>query len=112
MEKNSYFINLHPISMDTISNVKIDDPRLIQYEITATEEEIEELQHLLTEVQKHDLELRDLFSFRHFNELYTDNDRNETQLGLNHIYRELHRLGTPETKQKIEEIHLINDEQV
>ena len=109
MEKQTYYVNLHPISMDTISNVKVDDPALIQYEIEATEGELKELQHLLTEVQAHDMQLRNLFSFRHFTEEYSDEDRNEFQEGLNQVYEQIYKLGTPETKRIVEEIHLIND---
>ncbi len=92
--------------MDTISDVKIDDSTLIQYEIEATPEELENLQHLLTETQAHDMELRNLFTFRHYDDKLADDDRKEFQNGLTHTFQRLYELGTPETKQRIEEIHM------
>ncbi|WP_353626383.1 hypothetical protein [Bacillus sp. JCM 19041] len=38
-EKQLYYVNLNPISMDTISNVRVGDGHLIEYEILATEAE-------------------------------------------------------------------------
>ncbi|MBU8908864.1 hypothetical protein KH400_19890 [Desertibacillus haloalkaliphilus] len=94
--------------MEDLNVTKIDDPGLIQYEIEATPEEAHDLQDLLKEVQTHDLELRNLFTFRHFKDEFLDDDSNEFQNGLDHVYQKLYELGTPKTKQQIEEIHLRN----
>ncbi|WP_096201668.1 hypothetical protein [Bacillus sp. FJAT-45350] len=104
-EKKKYYVNLNPISMDAISNVKVDDPQLIQYEIEVTDEELKEVQHLLTEVQHHDLELQNLFSFRHFDEMNKVEDDNETRDGMEHILQTVYKYGSQETKQVLEEIH-------
>ncbi len=97
--------------MDTINPTRVDDGQLIEYEIEATPAEKKALEDLLHEVQSHDLELGNLFTFRHFDDRKADEDRNEFQRGLNDVYEELYRLGTAETKEKIKEIHMINDDQ-
>lgn len=109
-QKEKYYVNLNPISMDAISPIKVDDMNLIQYEIEATTSELNKLQHLLSEVQAHDMELSNLFTFKHFNNKIADADRDETQRGWNAVYKQLYELGTPPTKQAIEEINLINDD--
>jgi hypothetical protein len=110
MEKQLYYVNLNPISMDTISPIRVNDGQLIEYEIEATETEKKALEDLLHEVQAHDMELGNTFTFRHFYDDKVDRDRNEYQRGLNDVYEELYRLGTAETKEKIKEIHMINDD--
>ncbi|GAE31139.1 hypothetical protein [Halalkalibacter hemicellulosilyticus] len=111
MEKQLYYVNLNPISMDDISPIRVNDGQLIEYEIEATSLEKKELEKLLREVQAHDVELGNLFTFRHFDDQEGDRDKNEYQRGLNDVFEELYRLGTEETKAKIREIHLINDDQ-
>ncbi|SDB83956.1 hypothetical protein [Shouchella lonarensis] len=110
MEKQLYYVNLNPISMDTISNVRVNDGQLIEYEIEATEEEKKDFEKLLHEVNRHDVELGNLFSFRHFDETASDTDKNEYQAGLNDVYDRLYELGTAETKAKVKEIHLQNED--
>ncbi|MDA3129896.1 hypothetical protein ACFPTR_01245 [Aliibacillus thermotolerans] len=110
MKKQKYYVNLHPLSMDAISTVKIPDPALIQYEIEATPEERDQLEFVLAETQKHDMELRNLFSFRHYDDVIADEDRNEFQSGLNQVFDMIYELGTPETKQQLREIGLLNDD--
>lgn len=110
MEKELFYVNLNPISMETISPIKVDDGQLIEYEISATPEEKKEFEKLLHEVQAHDVELGNLFTFRHFDDKKIDRDHNEYQRGLNDVFDELYRLGTEETKEKIREIHLVNDD--
>lgn len=109
MDKKKYYVNLNPISLNGISTTKVDDGQLIEYEIEASEEEFQNLKKLLDEVQAHDMELADLFTFKHFDERYSDADRNETQQGLNQIYDKLYELGTEDTRAAIQEIHLINE---
>ncbi|WP_078551934.1 hypothetical protein [Bacillus alkalicellulosilyticus] len=106
MERQTYYVNLNPISMEDISPTKIGDGQLIEYEIFVNDAEYKELQDLLLEVQAHDMELGDLFTFKHFNELETDRDRNETQRGLYDVYRMIHKFGTTETKRAIESLGL------
>ncbi|WP_088103140.1 hypothetical protein [Halalkalibacter urbisdiaboli] len=111
MEKSRYYVNLNPISMETISPTRIGDGQLIEYEIEATPTEKKALEDLLHEVQSHDVELGNLFTFRHFDDGKVDKDKDDFQRGLNDVYEALYQLGTPETKEKIKEIHLINDDQ-
>ncbi|WYS07819.1 hypothetical protein MKZ27_07055 [Bacillus sp. FSL R5-0394] len=110
MDKQLYYVNLNPISMDTISNVRVNDGQLIEYEIAATEEEKKQFEDLLRQVNKHDVELGNLFSFRHFDERAGDADKNEFQVGMNDVYERLYQLGTEETKAKIKEINLLNED--
>ncbi|WP_227938023.1 hypothetical protein [Alkalihalobacillus deserti] len=110
MEKQLYYVNLNPISMEDISPTPVNDGQLIEYEIEATLTEKKALEDLLREVQAHDLELGNLFTFRHFDDEKEDRDRNEYQRGLNDVYEAIYRLGTAETKEKIKEIHMINDD--
>ena len=111
MEKQLYYVNLNPISMDVINPTRVNDGQLIEYEIAATPTEKKAFEDLLSEVQSHDLELGNLFSFRHFDDETGDDDRNEFQRGLDDVFEQLYKLGTEETKAKIKEIHLINDDQ-
>jgi hypothetical protein len=111
MDKQLYYVNLNPISMDTINPTRVNDGQLIEYEIEASETEKKALEDLLHEVQSHDVELGNLFSFRHFDDQKVDRDKNEYQRGLNDVYEALYNLGTPETKSMIKEIHLVNNDQ-
>ncbi len=97
--------------MDTINLTPVNDGQMIEYEIEATPTEKKALEDLLHEVQAHDVELGNLFSFRHYDDQKNDRDKNEYQRGLNDVYEALYNLGTPQTKQMISEIHLINDDQ-
>ncbi|MFD2703861.1 hypothetical protein [Salibacterium lacus] len=110
MDKQTYYVNLNPISMDDVSRVKIPDSNMIQYEIEADPEELKSLDVLLNETQAHDLESRNLFTFRHFDESIEETDRHEFQRGMDHVLEKIYELGTPETKQKIEEAHILNDD--
>lgn len=109
-EKQLYYVNLNPISMDSISTMRVNDGQLIEYEIAATQAEKEELERLINEVHKHDVELSNLFTFKHFDELTADADKDEYQTGLNDVYDRLYQLGTEVTKQQIQEIHLQNED--
>ncbi|WP_078395268.1 hypothetical protein [Shouchella patagoniensis] len=109
-EKQLYYVNLNPISMDTISNVRVDDGQLIEYEISATETEKKELESFIHKVHTHDVELGNLFSFKHFDDLSADADKDEYQTGMNDIFDKIYQLGTPETKAIIKEIHLQNED--
>lgn len=110
MERQLYYVNLNPISMEDISPTPANDGQLIEYAIEATVTEKKALEDLLRQVQAHDLELGNLFTFRHFFDDKVDTDRNEYQRGLNDIYEAIYQLGTPETKAKIKEIHMVNDD--
>ncbi|MBB6450635.1 hypothetical protein HNR44_002625 [Geomicrobium halophilum] len=113
MEKNTYYVNLNPTSMEDITTSKINDHELIEYSIEATPEERDELQELMLNVQTHDMELKDLFSFRHFNEDFTSADSERFQHGLNEVYKKIYELGTEETKMKMDQLNpspLSNDE--
>ncbi|SDH43371.1 hypothetical protein SAMN05192534_105145 [Alteribacillus persepolensis] len=110
MEKQTYYVNLNPISMDDVSPVRIPDSTLIQYEIEATPEELENLRFLLNETQDHDIEASNLFSFEHFDESITETDQHEYQRGMDKVFDTIYELGTPETKKLIKEIHLQNHE--
>ncbi|SDJ12014.1 hypothetical protein [Natribacillus halophilus] len=113
MSKKTYYVNLNPTSMEDISTTKIDDHELIEYEIEATPEEVQHLQQLMMDVQKHDMELADLFTFRHFNEEFTTADSDRFQHGMNDVYRKIYELGTNDTRTKMDSMHpspLTNDE--
>ncbi|PYZ98208.1 hypothetical protein CR205_06330 [Alteribacter lacisalsi] len=109
--KKKYYIQLNPISMDFISDVKIEDGSAgYQYEVEADEEEITELQDMLTIAQAHDSDERNLLSFRHFDDQSADHDRMEYREELNAIFQKMYELGTPPTRKAIEEIHALEEE--
>ncbi|WP_059105838.1 hypothetical protein [Shouchella shacheensis] len=110
MDKQRYYVNLNPISMDEISATRVGDGEMIEYEIDATPEEKKEFETLLRQVNRHDVELGNLFSFRHFDDIAGDTDKNEYQVGMNDVYEKIYQLGTAKTKQIISEIHLTNED--
>ncbi|SFF01879.1 hypothetical protein [Alteribacillus iranensis] len=108
MHKQKYYVNLHPLSMDDISPVKIPDSSLIQYEIEVTPTELEEMEYILEETQAHDLELHNLFTFEHYNQDATDVDSKEVQYGMNRIFEKIYEYGTPETKGQLDEMGVMD----
>ncbi|MFC5713271.1 hypothetical protein ACFPU1_10775 [Thalassorhabdus alkalitolerans] len=110
MEKQKYYVNLNPISMDDISPVKIEDSDLIQYEVECTPDELQDLQKLLSETQSHDFDTKNLMPNRSLNEKIPESDRKEFQHDLDKVFEVIYQYGSPITRQQIEEIHLVNDE--
>lgn len=111
MEKEAYYVNLNPISMDTLSATPANDGQMIEYEVRVTPTEKEALEQLLHSAQKHDMELGNMFSFRHFDDEKVDQDKDDLQSSLNDVYEAIYKYGTDETKRQIQEIHLVNDDQ-
>lgn len=101
-------MSINPTAMNNISPIRINDGQLVEYEISATREEKLSLEKLLRSAKAHDVELGSLFTFKHFNDDTRDQDKDDFQRSLNEVYKEIYRLGTEETKQKIDEIGLIN----
>ncbi|WP_240375780.1 hypothetical protein [Bacillus piscicola] len=105
MEKKKYYVNLHPVSMDDVSPVRIPDSTIIQYEIEVTPDELSEIQTLLKEARAHDLEAHNLFTFEHFDENETIEDLNEFQHGLDKVFQKIYEFGTPVTKEQLEQMN-------
>ncbi len=109
MEKQRYYVSLNPTAMNNISPIRINDGQLVEYEISATPQEKMKLEQLIKSAKAHDVEFGGLFTFKHFNEDTRDQDKDDFQRSLNEVYKEIYRLGTEETKKKMEEIDLLND---
>lgn len=100
MEKQLYYVNLNPTSMQDIHSMRINDGQLVEYEIEATQEQRNALEKMLREMKSDAIGVGNIFS---------NTNLDDYQHGLNNIYQELYRLGTTETKQQIEEINLLNN---
>src|SRR5690554_1021973 len=100
MEKKRYYITMNMEHMG-IREEKIPDMHLIQHEIEATEEELEEVKKLLIETKDEDLVLSDIF-LHPLNEGYSDHDRYDFEDDFQKLHRMIYNLGTPETKRKLE----------
>lgn len=96
--------------MNEINTIKADDGQLIEYEIEATESELQRLQRLLDEVHAHDMELGNVFTFKHMDEDHNVGDEKETQDGLNQVFQQLYELGTEDTKKALQELNLHQQE--
>ncbi|SFF01859.1 hypothetical protein [Alteribacillus iranensis] len=100
MERNTYYIQMHP-NMMRITNVKLDD-NTIQYGVRATPEEKLELEKRMDEVQRDDASPSLLLERVH--DEYLEED---AKAGLNmetkQLFQKIYELGTPETKKFLEE---------
>ena len=98
--RKSYFVSL---DKQEITDVSIPDTT--EFEIKATENEIEELNNLFKEKDKREKNAVE-FLIKPFNEWGADDEREAYDDYLISIYDELYKLGTPETKQKIKRMRI------
>ncbi|MDQ0337508.1 hypothetical protein J2S00_000278 [Caldalkalibacillus uzonensis] len=101
MAKKRYYV--HPKTAEILDE---KDPATFAVEIEATEEEMVELRNLFMELTEEDSDtFFDAFFPFQQEEAMTDNEQYEQV--LNHIYEKIYELGTPETKQQLENMQFI-----
>ncbi|WP_018923343.1 hypothetical protein [Salsuginibacillus kocurii] len=110
MHKKRYYVHLNPTTMEDLTETEVNDPDIIQYAVDATPEEADKLRELLEKTQRHDLELTNLMTFRHFDERIEENDRYEYKDSFEHVLHAIYDLGTPETKEAVKSMHWFPDE--
>jgi hypothetical protein len=103
LEKKKYYLTVGH------SGEIMEDPTASTYEleIEATPEEIADLEKMYRQLQRSDT---DTFWRAHipFLQYHYDQDNDEYDQRLTDIYRMIHKLGTPETKQHIESMGLLH----
>src|SRR5699024_8582374 len=100
--KQSFFVSL---AKETITEVSIPDTT--EYEIIATEEEIDEIKALLRDNEHHNISFAaSNLPVKPFSEQEVDRKRQHEHDNLLRIYHLLYKYGTMETKQKLNEIGL------
>ncbi|WP_347549191.1 hypothetical protein ABFG93_16985 [Pseudalkalibacillus hwajinpoensis] len=85
------------------------DSQLNSFEIKANREELIQVERVIEKLrsQKY-VQQNDFFSVNHYKEKEVDSHRNWTDEAIYDLYRIVHQLGTPETKQKIEEMGVLS----
>ncbi|MFE5319147.1 hypothetical protein ACFQ88_10595 [Paenibacillus sp. NPDC056579] len=103
MDKKTYYV--------AVASGEILEPEDMngnfEFEILANEEDIDQLQELFEEqAEAHDdTAARAMIPIR---EYHNDKENDAADYWLREIYRKLHALGTPETKQHIESMNILN----
>ncbi|WP_284640845.1 hypothetical protein [Paenibacillus silviterrae] len=102
MDKKTYYI--------AVGSGEILEPEDMignyEFEIEATEEEIDQLQELFEEAS----EAQQATAFRShipYREYHRDKENDIYDFNLTAIYRKLHELGTPETRKHIESMNVL-----
>ncbi len=102
MEKKTYYI--------AVGSGEILEPEDVtgnfEFEIRATEEEVDKLQEIFEELamNEEDTAARALIPFR---EYHLDKENDAYDWNLTELYRMLHELGTPDTKSHIEAMNVL-----
>lgn len=100
MEKKTYYI-----SVGSGDIVREKDVTNFEFEIQATEEELNELEELFEEKEE-----AELGSARRavtpYYEYHNDGENDAYDASLKDIYKMIHKLGTPETRSHIESMHI------
>lgn len=97
-QRKKYFIS---IERESITETPVDDTT--EYEIDATDEEVEKLEELFQKKDKHEKKAVK-FLAKPFNEWGADDEREAYDTYLTDIFKYMYELGTPQTKQKIKSI--------
>jgi rubrerythrin len=103
MDRKTYYV--------TVQHGEImDDPTAFNFDyvIEANEEELDQLEELFEDTATEEQETI-FHSFTLSSSTYYNNENDAYDLSLRSIYRKLHELGTPETKQHIEKMNILND---
>lgn len=100
MDKKTYYI-----SVGSGDIIRQEDAGNFEFEIQATEEELNELEELFEEKEEAEngSARRALTPYR---EYHNDPENDAYDATLRDIYRLIHKLGTPETKAHIESMEL------
>ncbi|GAA0612349.1 hypothetical protein GCM10009001_31970 [Virgibacillus siamensis] len=100
-ELKSYFVS---VDFKEVREMSIPDNE-IEFEIKATNEEVKELKELFRDTRKDGKNAIDHLG-KPFDEWGADDERSKYDQHLIKIYKFIHGLGTPETKDKIEQLKL------
>jgi rubrerythrin len=87
----------------------MDDPTAFNYDfvIEANEEELDQLEELFEDASTAEQETI-FHTIPLSTSTYYNNENDTYDLGLREVYRKLHELGTPETKQHLEKMNILN----
>ncbi|MBU7320664.1 hypothetical protein [Paenibacillus oleatilyticus] len=102
MEKKTYYI--------AVGSGEILEPEDVtgnfEFEIQATEEEVDKLQEIFEELamNEEDTAVRAMIPYR---EYHADKENDAYDWNLTEIYRMLHELGTPDTRKHIEAMNVL-----
>ncbi|MFC3040318.1 hypothetical protein ACFOGI_08620 [Virgibacillus xinjiangensis] len=102
-EKKQYFVT---IDTEEIREVSIPDSG-IEFEIEATEGQVEELRHLFIKRNQNAVNASN-YVHKPFDEWGADEERASYNKHMVEVYRKVYELGTKETKEKISELGIIN----
>lgn len=100
--KQHYFVK---IAEKEINEMSIPD-RSTEYEIVATHDEVEALRELFLEENKNAKKSVEYLA-KPFDEWGADDERNSYDDHLITVYRNVYRLGTDKTKEKINELGIL-----
>jgi hypothetical protein len=102
MERKTYYVSVHAGEV-----LPVEDASPFEFEITATPDEVEELQILFDKMFSEDLET---FVNAHipFKSDEIKHDHQEYDETMVDVYKMIYTLGTPETKKHISEMGIIN----
>ncbi|WP_245628177.1 hypothetical protein [Shouchella shacheensis] len=103
MSRERYFVTVD-MSMLRISDVKTPD-NTIQYEIYATDNEVDKIKALLEQIKSEDFQQQEILQ-RPFQEGKADKDKEVFQNELQELYQVIYDLGTVETKRVVGELQL------
>jgi hypothetical protein len=101
VDKRTYYINV-----GTGEVLEDKDDLNFEFEILASEEEMDQLQELFEETDNSSQGSYQS-SFLPWNVYYNNESNQEYDYYLTEVYRMLHKLGTEETKRHIESMHIL-----
>jgi hypothetical protein len=103
MNKKRYFVT---ISTKEIRETSVPDNG-VEFEIIANQNEKEYIEALFKEKDQ-DSKNASMYLTKPFNEWGADDERSRYDDHMLNLYRKLYELGTEETKEKIDELGIIN----
>ncbi len=103
MNKKRYFVT---ISTKEIRETSVPDNG-VEFEIIANQNEKEDIEALFKEKDQ-DSKNASMYLTKPFNEWGADDERSRYDDHMLNLYRKLYELGTEETKEKIDELGIIN----
>lgn len=101
MSRERYFVTVD-MAMLKISDMKLPD-NTIQYEIYATNKEVDQIQALIDQISSEDFRQEEVFQ-RPFEEKKADDDKERTDNELQELYTIIYDLGTIETKEIVKDL--------
>lgn len=101
MSRERYFVTVD-MAMMQISTFKTPD-NTIQYEIYATNNEVDKIEALIEQIKSNDFRQEELFQ-RPFQEKKADEDKEATDNELQELFKVIYDLGTIETKEVVKDL--------